>query len=254
MSRRRSLLDRVTGGGGRSGGHATLALGALATGGFAAVVVGEMARVWRRGNAPLPAETDDVLGAGTEATRQAVEVAIEGYRDVSDRENALFNLLVSFGLTFASVRGITSLIREGNGRVGPFGDLIVGDRHIHHFVPGIVLAFLSGGASVVSPDESIDRWLAIPFGAGVALTLDESALLLELEDVYWTERGVTSVQITLATIGLLAALALGLRTLRRGEQRVLGDDWDAPVDDDLLAAGPWTSGGADGEWYPPAES
>jgi hypothetical protein len=77
---------------------------------------------------------------------------------------------------------------------------------------------------VVTRNEDVERWLAVPFGAGVALTLDEAALLLKLEDVYWTEEGVVSVEITLATIGLLAALAIGLRTLRRGEQRVLGDD------------------------------
>ncbi len=55
----------------------------------------------------------------------------------------------------------------------------------------------------------------------VALTLDESALLLELDDVYWSERGVVSVQITLATLALLSSLALVLRVLRRGEADVL---------------------------------
>jgi hypothetical protein len=58
----------------------------------------------------------------------------------------------------------------------------------------------------------------------MGLTLDESALLLDLEDVYWTREGLVSVQITLATAAMLAALALGLRLLRRGEEIVLGDD------------------------------
>ena len=49
-------------------------------------------------------------------------------------------------------------------------------------MPGIVLAFLSGGASVVARDQDLDPLLALPFGVGVALTLDESALLLELDD------------------------------------------------------------------------
>jgi hypothetical protein len=56
---------------------------------------------------------------------------------------------------------------------------------------------------------------------GMGLTLDESALLLELEDVYWRREGLLSVQITLTVISLLGALALGLRFLRRGEQVVL---------------------------------
>ena len=70
--------------------------------------------------------------------------------------------------------------------------------------------------------RALDPWLAIPFGIGVALTLDESALLLELDDVYWTEEGIVTVQITLAA-GLDAArpLALALRILRRGEREVL---------------------------------
>jgi hypothetical protein len=51
--------------------------------------------------------------------------------------------------------------------------------------------------------------------------LDESALLLELEDVYWTEEGVLSVQVALTGMTVLASLALARRVLRRGEERVL---------------------------------
>jgi hypothetical protein len=64
---------------------------------------------------------------------------------------------------------------------------------------------------------------------GMGLTLDESALLLELEDVYWTPEGLVSVQITMATMAFLAALALLLRFLRRGEQIVLEDGSPAPA-------------------------
>jgi hypothetical protein len=97
----------------------------------------------------------------------------------------------------------------------------VGRRHIHHFVPGIVIAFVSGAAAILIHDERLEPWLAVPFGAGMGLTLDESALLLELEDVYWSREGLLSVQITLAVIAMLGALALGLRFLWRGEQVVL---------------------------------
>jgi hypothetical protein len=58
----------------------------------------------------------------------------------------------------------------------------------------------------------------------MGLTLDESALLLELEDVYWTERGLVSVQVTLAVTALLAAVALAANFLRRGEEVVLEDE------------------------------
>jgi hypothetical protein len=73
---------------------------------------------------------------------------------------------------------------------------------------------------VISRDEELDPLLAIPFGMGVALTLDESALLLRLDDVYWTEEGIVSVQITLAAIALLSAGSLAREALRRGASRV----------------------------------
>ena len=198
----------------------TWALGAASLGMTAAVLGDEVRRVWRRGSAPLPGETEDVLGAGAEAVRETVAVARAGYQGGSTREHALLNLLGSFTLTFGLARLSTLAIRR-RGRMGPVRNWRVGDRHIHHFVPGIVLAFLAGGASVLSRDERHDPVLAVPFGVGVALTLDESALLLRLDDVYWTEEGIVSVQITLGALGTLAAAALARRVLRRGEREVL---------------------------------
>jgi hypothetical protein len=145
---------------------------------------------------------------------------VRGYREGSERENALLSLLGSFTLTWALVRSSTHLIRR-RGRWGPFRDIVLGSEHVHHFVPGIGLAFLAGGVAVVSRGEALGPWLAPAFGIGVALTLDESALLLKLDDVYWTEEGIVSVQISLAAMALLSALALALRVLRRGERVVL---------------------------------
>jgi hypothetical protein len=198
----------------------TLALGAVAAATVAAVVVGEVGRVWRRGSAPLPRESNNLVLAVEEAVAETAEVAREGYRQVSTRENSMFNLLTSFAATFLVVRWITYLLRRRR-RVGPFRSLRVGRRHIHHFVPGIVIAFASGAVAIVSRNERLEPRLAIPFGIGMGLTLDESALLLELDDVYWTREGLLSVQITLAVMSLLSALALALRFLRRGEQVVL---------------------------------
>jgi hypothetical protein len=198
----------------------TWLLGAAALVSTGAVVAGELARVWRRGSAPLPSETESVLEAAEEAARETVEVAVTGYRTGSTRENALLNLLGSFTLTFGFTRMSTMVIRR-RGRFGPIRNYRFGGRHIHHFVPGILLAFIAGGASVLSRNEELDPWLALPFGVGVALTLDESALLLELDDVYWTERGVVSLHITLGALALLSSVALALRVLRRGEAEVL---------------------------------
>lgn len=198
----------------------TLALGGVTSALAAAVVGGELARVWRRGSAPLPAETDLPLIAAAEAVAETASVASRGYRAVPAAENALFNLFASFVVTLASVRGIAVLLRDRH-TVGPFRNVKVGRRHIHHFVPGIALAFLSGSVAIVNRHEALESWLAIPFGAGMGLTLDESALLLELDDVYWSKEGIVSVQIALATVAMLSATALAIRFLKRGEQLVL---------------------------------
>jgi hypothetical protein len=198
----------------------TWALGVVAVGTTSALVVGELLRVWSRGSAPLPTETHEVIGAAEEAAREAVSVAVEGYKQGSTRENALLNLLGSFSLTFGIARMSTHIIRR-RGQFGPFRNVRVRNRHIHHFIPDSLLAFIPGGVSVVSRSEDLDPWLALPFGVGVALTLDESALLLELDDVYWTERGIISVQITLGALSLLSSVAIALRVLRRGEREVL---------------------------------
>ena len=210
MRRRRAL----------SPGRGTLALGAAATGTVAALVVIEVRRAWRRGSAPALRDTDHPILAAEEAVADAARVARAGYREVSTRENSMFNLLTSFAATFILVRSVTYALRR-RPTLGPFRNLRVGRRHIHHFVPGIVIAFAAGAAAILTRDERLEPWLAVPFGAGMGLTLDESALLLDLEDVYWSREGLLSVQITLAVMAMLGALALALRFLWRGEQVVL---------------------------------
>src|SRR5690606_16283277 len=94
----------------------------------------------------------------------------------------------------------------------------VGGRHIHHFVPGILLAFASGIAALLVEDEAIEDRLAIPMGIGMGLTFDEAALLLDLRDVYWSREGVLSVQLSLGLVALLSATLLAIRMLRRAER------------------------------------
>jgi hypothetical protein len=198
----------------------TVLLGVAAYAVTGAALLAEFGRVWRRGSAPLPGETDRVLDAAAEAAGETVAVAVSGYRQTPRRENALFNLLASFAGSFSLARGITYLLRRRK-RVGPFRNLRIGQRHIHHFVPGILLAFGSGAAAILTDNEQIEPRLALAFGTGMGLTLDESALLLELDDVYWSREGVLSVQITLAAMALISSSVLGARFLRRGEAVVL---------------------------------
>ena len=199
-------------------GTAALAAGALGLTG--AVLGGELVRIWRRGTTPRPGESVGLLDAGIGLARETAAVAAAGYEGGTRSEHALMNLLGSYMLSAGLVRLSTHIIRR-RGTWGPFRNIRVGESHVHHFVPGIVIAFLAGGASIVLRDERLEPFLAIPFGTGVALTLDESALLLRLDDVYWTEEGIVSVHITLTGLGVLAGAALLLKVLRRGEEQVL---------------------------------
>jgi hypothetical protein len=201
----------------------TVAAGVLVFGSTLAVLAGEVARVWRRGSAPPLSETEHVLEAAATAARETGQVVRSGYRQATARETALLALLSSFTLTFSFVRTTTWLMRR-RGEFGPFRSVRAGDLHIHHFVPGILMALVSGGVSILSRDESLDRWLAIPFGIGAALTLDEFALLLELDDVYWSEEGILSLQMAFGTMGALSSWAVARRLLRRGEEEVLAGD------------------------------
>lgn len=206
----------------------TLGLAALATATAGTVAVGELAKLARRrareaASDPAVAAPETVLETAEQAivstqlaTQDAVAVAIEGYAATPRAETVLFNLFTGFTGALAGARLSTYGMRSG---WWPLGNVEVGGHHIHHFVPGILLAFGSGAAALLTANESLEEKLAIPFGAGMGLTLDEAALLLDLRDVYWTREGVLSVQVSLGATALLAGTLLALRMLRRGERR-----------------------------------
>jgi hypothetical protein len=101
---------------------------------------------------------------------------------------------------------------------GPFRNVKIRGRHIHHFVPGILIAFAAAIAALLIDDDEIEQTLALPLGAGIGLTFDEAALLLDLRDVYWTREGLLSVQLSLGATAILSAAIITLRMLRRGER------------------------------------
>jgi hypothetical protein len=195
-----------------------LAVGAAATAGT--VFAGQFLRmVGRRaggGDAQgtVLESAEHALGTATQATQDTVTVVREGYSAAPRREIVLFNILSGFSGGFGLMRLSTWGMRGG---WWPFGSVSVRGRHVHHFVPGILLAFAAGGAGLVTKSDRLEEILAFPFGAGIGLTFDEAALLLELDDVYWTPEGVLSVQVSFGVAGLLGATILGMRMLRRGE-------------------------------------
>jgi hypothetical protein len=211
----------------------THVLGVLAAGAVITVMGAELTRVWRLGMLPRSRQITSPEDRKAKPL-EAVAVLREGYAVSRTRENALFNMLASFTVAFGITRGITWTIREKGG-IGPIKDVVVGDRHIHHFLPGGILALAAGGVAIGFKGDKLDKYLAFPFGVGVALVLDESALLLELDDVYWTEEGVLSVQIAFAAIAMLSALAYLIRMLRHSEGQDSESDWEqaAKAWDDL---------------------
>jgi hypothetical protein len=200
----------------------TLGLAATAAATAGSVIVGEVVRLARRRTeGDPPAETvlasaEHALETAGRATADTVVVAVEGYEAAPRRETVLFNILSGFVGGFALMRLSTAGIRGG---WWPLGNVRVGGRHIHHFVPGILVAFAAGGGALVTENERFEQALAFPFGAGIGLTFDEAALLLDLRDVYWTREGILSVQVSLGAAAILGATILGLRMLRRGERR-----------------------------------
>ena len=109
------------------------------------------------------------------------------------RRERLFLASLAFFVTF----GITRLITYG-GRVEwlPMLQIHYRDTHVHHLVPGILLLLgvgygwiLLAGADGKGTPRSVGRWFSLVYGVGAALTLDEFALWLNLEDVYWEKEG-----------------------------------------------------------------
>ncbi|MEU8468272.1 hypothetical protein AB0F30_10145 [Streptomyces sp. NPDC029006] len=115
--------------------------------------------------------------------------------------------LSAFVLTFVVTRVITRLIRAGRG---PFGNVEAGGLHIHHAVPGVVLTVVGGFGAVASDRHGAGGAVAaVVFGIGVGLVLDEFALILHLNDVYWTEDGRKSVEVVVLTAALVGLLLAG---------------------------------------------
>jgi hypothetical protein len=187
----------------------------VALGGAGTVLAGQFGRMLRRRTHERGRE-DGLVEAAPAAALDTVSVAVSGYAAAPRSETVLFNLLAGFLGAFALVRLSTWGIRD---RWWPFENVSVGGRHIHHFVPGILIAFTAGTAALLTESDALEDRLAIPMGVGMGLTFDEAALLLDLRDVYWTREGLLSVQLSLGATAILSIAILTQRMLRRGEQR-----------------------------------
>jgi lysyl-tRNA synthetase class 2 len=121
-----------------------------------------------------------------------------------------FLILVSFAITFAFIRTSAHLIRA-QVSWWPGNVQTKGGTHIHHLVWGILLVLVMGYLGLAVDMGS--PWLeliAIAFGIGMGLTLDEFALWLNLEDVYWESKGRQSIDAVVIVASLLGISLLGL--------------------------------------------
>ncbi|MGB7587397.1 MAG: hypothetical protein WBM00_01675 [Solirubrobacterales bacterium] len=212
--------------------RATLGLAAFSLGGAGAVLAGQFARMLRR-RAHERHDGDGLVEAAPAAALDTVGIAFSGYAATPRSETVLFNLLAGFLGSFAFVRLSTLGIRD---HWGPFRNVRLAGRHIHHFIPGILLAFGSGTAALLTENDALEDRLAVPMGIGIGLTFDEAALLLDLRDVYWTREGLLSIQLSLGATAILSIAILTQRMLRRGERRQ-EEAGHIPPSADRLAAG-----------------
>ncbi|MFI0238047.1 hypothetical protein [Streptomyces sp. NPDC016845] len=123
-----------------------------------------------------------------------------------------------FTLTFGGMRLLTWLIHID---VGGFGDVSAGGVHLHHYVWGILLLMIVGATALSESSPRARAWLGLAYGVGMALVIDEAALLISLEDVYWDTEGGLSIAIAIAVIavvGSVLAVTRGRRASRADEE------------------------------------
>jgi hypothetical protein len=147
---------------------------------------------------------------------RAIDVAAAFRQELDPGQRSALLSWLAFTGTFAAVRGITYSIRSGKG---PFHNVSVGGEHLHHYMWGIGMVSGVGGVAVHGDDARRRHPLvALSYGAGLALIVDEFALLLDLRDVYWAKQGRVSVDLGIGASSVagtyFAALPL-LRALRR---------------------------------------
>ncbi len=125
----------------------------------------------------------------------------------------LFWTALGFFVAVAVVRSLTFLIHN---EIGPFHDMQLHGRHIHHLVWGILLLLVTGfgwlleaGTGGAGSRTWVGRVMSAVYGVGAALTLDEFALWLNLRDVYWEREGRSSFEALALFAAALAIAALG---------------------------------------------
>ena len=124
----------------------------------------------------------------------------------------LFMVLVGIIVSFGLIRISTRLMRSPRTPWWPGSIVSEGGVHVHHLVFGIVLMMVAGTLSFAAfADSPVYELCALAFGVGIGLTIDEFALWLYLEDVYWADRGRQSVDALVIAVASMGLILLGFR-------------------------------------------
>jgi hypothetical protein len=134
----------------------------------------------------------------------------KGFLDAQGSRDG-FILLAAFLASFLFIRTSARLMRSPRVPWWP-GSVTTGSGlHLHHLVWGIVLLLLSGFLSIaLNPAPPVSDVFAALFGVGAGLTLDEFALWIHLEDVYWAEEGRSSLDAVVVATLIGGLIVLGL--------------------------------------------
>jgi hypothetical protein len=126
-------------------------------------------------------------------------------------DRAGFVLLASFLISFLFIRTSARLIRSPRVPWWPGSVTTDSGLHLHHLVWGIVLLLLAGFLGfALAPASPWDEILAAAFGVGAGLTLDEFALWVYLDDVYWAQEGRASLDAVVVAAAIGGLVVLGV--------------------------------------------
>jgi hypothetical protein len=129
---------------------------------------------------------------------------------VEHDEQGLFLVLAGFVLSFAFIRMSTRLMRSPRVQWWPGSVVSDSGVHVHHLVFGIVTMMAAGTVGFAALGASpLTEICAFAFGIGAGLTIDEFALWVYLDDVYWAEEGRSSIDATVIAVAGMILLLLG---------------------------------------------
>jgi hypothetical protein len=138
---------------------------------------------------------------------------------LAHERQGVFLVLVGFILSFAFIRMSTRLMRSPKVPWWPGSVSTGGGVHLHHLVFGIVAMMVAGTLGFAVHGESpYAEFCGFFFGVGAGLTIDEFALWVYLDDVYWAEEGRSSIDATVIAAAVIGLVVVGVNPLDLGTE------------------------------------